>query len=279
MFLKKKSFLTFFRTRFIALSDISLKRFTKYSPTFLLNKANLLDHKSLKHDVSDDELEVLNLDSNELKIYKSMLKSADIDTLERLLIKSNKVPVKAQEFSTILKSLTLIEKLDCIQDDHLYLIIKFLGDSIFRKKYIEKTSKVIRKYLDELKRRGLVKEVIKDPVKIYLQKYSKVSNEMNLKVDFLLSKLPNIIISCSKTNLYDEELFKCYQTFLEHNEIKSSRNILELRQLLALFWAYKRLNRGYSKFYEVLLDQLKKEDDELTHINCLRLIWMIEHQL
>lgn len=87
--------------------------------------------------------------------------------------------------------------------------------------------------------------------------------------------MPNVIVSCSNLNLFDHEIYKSYQAFLQYHNGKFLRDALEIKTILALYWSYKKLNKGDHPFYSLLVDSLKGKEQAFSDINCLRLLWIM----
>lgn len=213
--------------------------------------------------------------STSLKVYENLLKQKEIQTLERVLSLPTANIMGSHEYSKLLQDLMVID-LDHVQVDHLERVIKFVGGSIFRKVYMGRAYQVVKKYLKKLKQTEVMQKILTDPVGVHLssKNFEKVS-EIDNDARIIFPKMHDIILSCSNLNYYDEELFRGYQKFIEHNNGQYIKEALEPKNLIALLWSYKRLNKDTANLCNVLVKSLEASQLKLSDVNALRLLWIL----
>ncbi len=220
----------------------------------------------------DDELIDINdnITINEAA-YSDKLKQSEIDTLKKAVMGMNTSQLGPHDFSRLLQELMMLD-VTKIQNDHLYRVLKFIGGTVYRKVHFERSCLVIKKYLQELKSRSDIQEILANPIGAFLHR--------NDRKNFLLVEFPNLLLSCSNMNLYDKEFFQSYEKFIAHNNGEFASQHLEVKLLLSLYWSYKRLNRSTPLLDKTLLRALEIQESNFTDVNYLRLLWMvsINHQ-
>jgi len=203
--------------------------------------------------------------------YLNKLKPSEIETLKKAVMGQTTSQLGAQDFNKLAQELVILD-VTKVQSDHLYRVIKFIGGSVYRKVFFERACLLVKKYLNELKRRSDIQEILADPAGTFLTRKDKQN--------FLLAELPNIILSCSNVNLYDKEFFQSYEKFLAHNNGEFASQNLEVKSLLSLYWSYKRLNKSTPELDKTIIKALEVQEEKFTDVNYLRLLWMvsINHQ-
>ena len=284
MFFRRFNFCAIYKARYAINNDLQLKHFSTVIPklTHFTEKPFVYKKSSLNEgNTNFEEDEAFNLKLVEIEVYKSHLSQNDMKTLTDIINLQSERTKTADIYSRILTKLHQLKNISYIRDDHLCDFINFLGSSIFRKLYANRTFDLAKRYVIELKNRDTIMEILSDPVKIYTQaKKSPTDGQLNYQLNFLMNKLPNIILNCSNMNYYDQEFFKSYQDFLEHQSIEMLIDSLQIKTALAIFWSYKRLNRGSPKLYQKLIELFEQKENAFSDQNCLRLLWMlsIDHE-
>jgi len=246
------------------------KSFSKIKIHFSIPKGKQKE----KDDSSEENYEDQPL-FQDIEKYKSIMKLEDFETLEKVKAQPKIKHLKLQDYSHLLRGLSNMDA-TLLSNEHLSQVIKFIGSSLYRKFIPDRTLFVLKKFLNELKSRSEIQDLLDNPVSVYEQ-YSQGSScpSLEFQYNFLLKDVPNIILSCSNLNLYDQDFFSSFQKFIMHKDGELTHNSLEAKTLLALFWSYQRLNRSNYRLENVLLGSLDHKRETISHVNYLRLLWML----